>query len=63
MNGASDDAPPKVSFKDILAKKHDGKELSAEEISSIVEGACQGTMEPVQIGASLTHLDIDILGR
>ncbi|GFR87620.1 thymidine phosphorylase [Elysia marginata] len=61
MNGNSDSGQPKVSFKDILAKKHDGHELTAEEISTIVAGACQGTMEPVQIGSFLTSVYLNKL--
>ncbi|KAK3770741.1 hypothetical protein RRG08_036343 [Elysia crispata] len=63
MGSNSELALPKVPvvFKDILAKKHEGQELSAEEISAIVDGACLGTMEPVQIGSFLTSVYLNKL--
>ncbi|RUS75099.1 hypothetical protein EGW08_017130 [Elysia chlorotica] len=65
MGISSDPARPTVpvAFKDILAKKHDGGELSAEEISAIVDGACRGTMEPVQIGSFLTSVYLNKLSQ
>ncbi|GFN75613.1 thymidine phosphorylase [Plakobranchus ocellatus] len=47
MNGNNN--TPKISIKDVLAKKHAGGELSKDEIAAIVEGTYKETMDPSQI--------------
>lgn len=61
MHGNCEAVQAKVSFKDILAKKHNGQALSTEDICAVVDGACRGSMEPVQIGSFLTSVYLNKL--